>query len=73
MLSTFVMTFLSHLWGPYCDECYAISVNEWHDIFMMNAEAVFLVVFDPSMIELWATKTVLCLDLYGSRSLTAHS
>jgi hypothetical protein len=37
------------------------------------SEAVFLDVCDPSMNELLATKTGLCIDLYGSRSLTACS
>ncbi len=36
-------------------------------------EAVFLVVCDPSLNELWATYTGLFIDLYGSRSLTAQS
>ncbi len=35
--------------------------------------AVFLVTCDPSMNELWVTYTGLCIDLYGSRSLTARS
>ncbi len=35
-------------------------------------EAVFLVLCDPSVNELWATQTGLCIDLYWSRSLTAH-
>jgi hypothetical protein len=37
------------------------------------SEAVFLVVCDPSMNELWATYTGLCIYLYGSRLLTASS
>jgi hypothetical protein len=36
-------------------------------------EAVFLVVSDPCMHELCVTYTGLCIDLYGSRSLIAHS
>ncbi len=36
-------------------------------------EAVFLVTCNPSMYELWATKRGLCIDLYWSRSLIAHS
>ncbi len=36
-------------------------------------EAVFLVMCDPSMNEMWATDTGLYLDLYGSRFLTAYS
>ncbi len=36
-------------------------------------EAIFLVVCDPFKNELWATWTGLCIDLYRSRSLTAHS
>jgi hypothetical protein len=36
-------------------------------------EAIFLVMCDPSMNEQLATETGLCIDLYGSRSLTARS
>ncbi len=39
----------------------------------ISPKAVFLVVCDPSMNEIWVTKTGVCLDLYGSRLLTAHS
>ncbi len=41
----------------------------------MNTDpgGVFLVVFDPSMNELWAAKTGLCIDLYWPSSLTACS
>jgi hypothetical protein len=38
-----------------------------------SPEAVFLVVCNPSMNELWITLTGLCIDLYGSRSLTVRS
>jgi len=31
------MTFYDNCGGPHCDECLEISMNEWHDIFMMNA------------------------------------
>jgi hypothetical protein len=37
------------------------------------SDAIFLVMCDPSMNELRAIYTVLCIDLYGSRSLTDHS
>jgi hypothetical protein len=37
------------------------------------SEAVFLVMCDPSMNELWATYTGLCIGRYGSRWLTARS
>jgi hypothetical protein len=36
-------------------------------------EAVLLVVWDHSINELWPTKKGLCIDLYGSRLLTACS
>jgi hypothetical protein len=42
-------------------------------IDLKDPEAVFLVMCDPSMNELRATLTSQCTDLYGSRSLTAHS
>ena len=41
--------------------------------FIKQAEAVFLVVCVPSMNELWAIYTGLCIYLYGSMLLTAHS
>ncbi len=56
-------------------ECLYIerSYTECHNAECSYNEAVFLVMWDPSMSELWATYTGLCLDLYGSRSLTARS
>jgi hypothetical protein len=42
-------------------------------LHFLTPEAVFLVMCDPSMNELWAKKTGLCIDLYESRSLTARS
>ncbi len=41
--------------------------------FYSGPEAVFLVVCDLPMNELWATQTGLWIYLYGSRSLTARS
>jgi hypothetical protein len=39
----------------------------------LYSEAVFLVMCDHSINELWATLTGLGIDLYESRLLTAHS
>jgi hypothetical protein len=39
----------------------------------IESEAIFLVACDPSMNKLWVTSTGLCIDLYGSRLLKAHS
>jgi hypothetical protein len=47
-----------------------IIFEKWLGLY---SEDVFLVVCDPSMNELRATYTGLCIDLYGSRSLTARS
>ncbi len=41
--------------------------------YLETPEAVFLVVCDPSINELWVTQTGLCNDLYGSKLLTARS
>jgi hypothetical protein len=38
-----------------------------------SPEAIFLIVCDPSMNKLWTTYAGLCIDLYGSRSLTTGS
>ncbi len=51
-----------------------LRVNSLLCLQILNhAEAVFLVVCDPSMNELLAIYTVLCIDLYGSRSLIEGS
>ncbi len=42
-------------------------------LYACSPEAIFLVVCNPSMNELGVTWTGLCIYLYGSRSLTAHS
>ncbi len=39
----------------------------------LQTEAVFLVMCDPFINELCVTWTSLCIDLYGSSLLTAHS
>jgi len=39
----------------------------------LHSDAVFLVLCDPPMNELWATLTILSIYLYGFRSLTAGS
>ncbi len=53
--------------------CIIYSIWHYEQLNEGYAEAVFLVVCDPSMNELWATEThrYLCIDL--SRLLTAHS
>jgi hypothetical protein len=56
--------------------CFCSTVVEhlahYPKIKSLNPEASFLVVCDPSMNELWVTLKGLCIDLYGSKSLTVH-
>ncbi len=57
------------LFGPPC----ASSENHFKTYIASDPEAVFLVMCDPSMNELWVTETGLWINLYGPKSLTACS